>query len=267
MNMSLLEWTKDVALRFWSTGKMIVMLTLTILPLHVVRGDTITMVFAESIPPYSFPEKDAGIELDIIRESLAYKGHKLEAKYFPLARIPTAFMADDVDASMTDLGEDMNAKGGHYGSPAVIYQNALISLDERSLIVEQPRDAEGMRVIAFQGAKVRYPEWAFYIMINGVLQESASQKIQVKMLLADRVDLVLSDVSIFKYYARKTIGDGVHTKNRFKVHDVFHEDVEDYRPVFKSETIRDDFNLGLESIKRSGRFEAIYDHYLNPENQ
>lgn len=265
--MSLLEWAKDVEWQFWPAGKVIAAFTLTFMPLHIVCGDTITMAFAESIPPYSFPEKDAGIELDIIRESLAYKGHKLEAKYFPLARIPVAFMADDVNASMTDLGENMKAKGGYYGNPAVIYQNTLISLDERDLKVELPQDAEGMRVISFQGAKIRYPEWDFHISKNGRLQESASQKVQVKMLLAGRVDLVLSDVSIFKYYARRTMGSGRLANNKFRIHYVFHEDVEDYRPVFKSRAIRDDFNLGLESIKRSGRFEAIYDHYLSPENQ
>lgn len=38
--------------------------------------------------------------------------------------------------------------------------------------------------------------------------------------------------------------------------------LDDYRPVFKSKAIRDDFNLGLASLKKSGRYKSIYDKYL-----
>ena len=36
----------------------------------------------------------------------------------------------------------------------------------------------------------------------------------------------------------------------------------DYRPVFRSAAVRDDFNVGLRQLKTSGRFQAIYDRYL-----
>ena len=45
-------------------------------------------------------------------------------------------------------------------------------------------------------------------------------------------------------------------------HDVFVERPLDYRPVFKSEKIRDDFNEGLQNLKDSGRYQEIYDFYL-----
>jgi polar amino acid transport system substrate-binding protein len=36
----------------------------------------------------------------------------------------------------------------------------------------------------------------------------------------------------------------------------------DYRPVFRSAAVRDDFNEGLRRLKTTGRFQAIYDRYL-----
>ncbi len=37
---------------------------------------------------------------------------------------------------------------------------------------------------------------------------------------------------------------------------------QDYRPVFRSARVRDDFNAGLAQMKKSGRYKAIYDKYL-----
>jgi len=43
---------------------------------------------------------------------------------------------------------------------------------------------------------------------------------------------------------------------------VFVERPLDYRPVFKSQEIRDDFNEGLQALKSSGRYQEIFDAYL-----
>lgn len=45
-------------------------------------------------------------------------------------------------------------------------------------------------------------------------------------------------------------------------HPFVEEDPEDYRPLFHDRQIRDDFDAGLEQLKRSGRYQQIYDHYL-----
>ncbi len=39
-----------------------------------------------------------------------------------------------------------------------------------------------------------------------------------------------------------------------------------YRPVFRSKKIRNDFNLGLAWLKKSGRYNEIYDKYLSNIN-
>lgn len=71
------------------------------------------MAFGEKIPPYCFPESDTGIELEVIGEALAFKGHKLKPVYYPLARVPVAFRQGKVDAAMTDLGQDLSQFGAH----------------------------------------------------------------------------------------------------------------------------------------------------------
>ena len=114
------------------------LLILTLAWTGAALADDVVMAFGEKIPPYCFPESDSGIELDVIGEALAYRGHRLVPRYFPLARVPLAFRQGEVQAAMTDLGQDLSPQGAHYGEPAVLYRNVLISLQGRRLKIEQP---------------------------------------------------------------------------------------------------------------------------------
>ena len=42
-------------------------------------------------------------------------------------------------------------------------------------------------------------------------------------------------------------------------------DARAYRPVFRNAAVRDDFNAGLAWLRKSGRYGAIYQHYLDGE--
>lgn len=164
-------------------------------------ADEVRMAFGEKIPPFCFPETNSGIEIEVIAEALAVGGgHRLKPVYYPFARVPVAFKAGEVDAAMTDLGEDMQPHGGHYGDPAVFYDNVFITLRSRGLQIRRPEDLKGLSVIAFQGADKRYPEWLGPVKQAGNYHEQNDQSLQVRMLNDGRHDVVLSDRSIFRYF-------------------------------------------------------------------
>lgn len=221
----------------------------------------VSMAFGERIPPFCFPQTNSGIELEVIGEALAWRGHKLKPQYFPFARVPKAFIDGMVDASMTDLGQDLAAAGGHYGEPAVLYDNVFISLKDRHLVIKKPEDLKGLTVIAFAGAVRRYPQWLEAVKAAGHYTEQNDQAVQVRTLMKGRYDLVLSDRSIFRYFAlqfRREGGDLLPVEE----HSFTTANPQDYRPVFRSKQVRDDFNAGLEHLKKTGRYQAIYDRYL-----
>jgi polar amino acid transport system substrate-binding protein len=120
-------------------------------------ADNITMAFGEKIPPFVFPKSHTGIELDVIREALKFKGHTLEPKYYPLARVSVAFSKNDIHAAMTDSGKDLTRHGGHYGDSAVTYTNVFITLKNRNITINSPADLSRYRIVSFQGAAKRYP--------------------------------------------------------------------------------------------------------------
>ena len=212
-------------------------------------ADDVVMAFGEKIPPYCFPESDSGIELDVIGEALAYRGHRLVPRYFPLARVPLAFRQGEVQAAMTDLGQDLSTQGAHYGEPAVLYRNVLISL-------------QGLSIVAFQGAAKRYPEWLAASEAAGLYFEQNNQELQVLGLNKGRYDVVLSDQRIYQYFEQLLERTSLFKAKAVTFHPFVEEDPQNYRPLFRSQQIRDDFNAGLRHLKASGRYQAIYDSYL-----
>ncbi|WP_249383901.1 ABC transporter substrate-binding protein [Chitinivorax sp. B] len=226
-----------------------------------VYGVEVAMAFGEKIPPFCFPATNSGIELEVIGEALAYRGHVLKPRYFPLARVPIAFKSKRVDAAMTDLGINLTATGAYYGDPAVTYDNVLITLLHRQIIISKPEDLQGLRVISFQGAIKRYPAWLNAVKRAGNYFEHNDQAVQVRTLMRGHYDVVLSDRNIFKYFMlqlKHEEGDVLPIQE----HSFTTIDPKDYRPVFRSREVRDDFNAGLKHLKETGRYQAIYDKYL-----
>lgn len=152
--------------------------------------------------------------------------------------------------------------GGHYGVPAVIYSNVFVSLQGRRFDIQTPADLKGLSIVAFQGAAQRYPEWLAASQEEGLYFEQNNQELQVLGLNKGRFDLVLSDRSIYRYFELLLERTSLFKAKTIAMHPFIEEDPQNYRPVFRYPQIRDDFNAGLAHLKASGRYQAIYDHYL-----
>lgn len=228
-------------------------------PAHAVN---VSMAFGEKIPPFCFPESDSGIELEVMREALAFRGHVLVARYYPFARIPVAFKARDVDAAMTDLGEEMTSWGAFYGDPAVFYDNVFFTVSERALVIRKPEDLQGLSVLSFPGGAKRYPAWLDGVKRAGRYYEQNDQALQVLTLERGRYDVILSDRNIFRYFTNMLKLNQTFKPRAVTAHGFVKLDPLDYRPVFWDKKVRDDFNAGLKHLKDSGRFDAIFHKYL-----
>ncbi|MBA5604807.1 ABC transporter substrate-binding protein [Duganella sp. FT3S] len=228
----------------------------------LARADEITMAFGEKIPPFCFPETNSGIEIEVLSQALAFRGHVLKPVYYSFARIPVAFKSHQVDAAMTDLGQDMTAVGAYYADPAVFYDNVFITLKERNIVIRKPEDLKGLSVLSFPGGAKRYPDWLGAVNKAGRYFEQNDQALQVLTLDKGRYDVVLSDRNIFRYFTlllslNKSIQLRPVTEQSFVKFNPM-----DYRAVFWNKRYRDDFNAGLKHIKENGHFDAIYRKYL-----
>jgi polar amino acid transport system substrate-binding protein len=157
----------------------------------------ISMGFGESLPPFIIPKDQSGIELEIVREALAYRGHLLKPVFLPMARLPISYMSKTVDAIMMDVGEKVSTKNGYYGDVPVIYQNVFITLKNRHITIRRPEDLKGLTINGFIGAEKRYPQWLTTVTKQGTFFEKNDQSLQILQLAKGRIDVVLSNYNIF----------------------------------------------------------------------
>jgi polar amino acid transport system substrate-binding protein len=228
----------------------------------LTKAEEVYMAFGQDIPPYIFQKLNKGIEIDIISAALAHKGHTLRPLYFPLGRVPIAFKSKLVDAAMGDMGVNLKSSGGFYADPAVIYNNVFFTLKSKKLSIEQPSDLDTLRVVSFQGAEKRYPKWLKKLQKERRFYGVSDQLTQVKLLHYERYDVVLSDRYIFNYFVKEMMLMSDLEIHEVEEHKFTTVNPDDYRPVFRNEKVRDDFNLGLKKIKENGKFQRIYDKYL-----
>ncbi|HEX9172512.1 MAG TPA: ABC transporter substrate-binding protein [Telluria sp.] len=226
-------------------------------------ADTVHMAFGDNLPPYILVQQDAGIEIDIVREALAWRGHVLEAHYMPMPRLPVEFVSGRVDAIMIDMGEDMTKHGGHYGAPPVLYDNVFYTLKERAIAIDSPKDIKDLRIISFAGAARRYPGWFGKLDHSSGYVERNDQSVQPMLLAMGRYDAALSDRTIFEYNLKQLATEQpVLAAKVLEVHPFVNVNPHNYRTVFRSARVRNDFNAGLAELHRSGRYRAIYEKYL-----
>jgi polar amino acid transport system substrate-binding protein len=226
-------------------------------------GKEVAMAFSQDIPPYIFQKNNRGIEIDIISAALAFKGHTLKPLYYPLGRVPIAFKNKLVDAAMGDMGINLTAAGGFYAQPAVVYDNVFITLKSKNITIKKPNDLNSLLVASFQGAEKRYPLWLRKVIEENRFFAVSEQLIQVKLLRLGRFDVVLSDRYIFRHFANQLKVTDHLALHEFDEHPFVTVNPKDYRPIFRDNKIRDDFDIGLKKLKDSGEFQRIYDNYMN----
>ena len=220
------------------------------------------MGFGNNLPPFCIAESNSGVEVDIIREALAFRGHVLRPVFYPIKRVPRYFIEKKIDAAMMDSGMNLIPHGGHYAEPAVIYDNVFIVLKDRNLHIEKPDDLKGHTVMAFPGALERYPEWLNAVKKAGNYAEINEQALQVKVLYNGRYDVVLSDRYIFRYYAKLLEQERKILPHKTIEYKFGQENPDNYRAIFRNKSIADDYDAGLKAMKKSGRYKAILDQYL-----
>lgn len=211
----------------------------------------IVMLFAHSFGPYVVEQESKGVELQIIREALEIEGYELVPVFTELSQIPGMFAKNMVDGVQSSFNINKSSQG-FYADPAIEYHDFLFSLDERNLLIKQPKDLQKYSLIAFQNAHLQYPKW---LPDGYTYSQTAKQIDQVRLLQLGLVDVVLSDINIFNHnvqYYHQLLGKDLKP---IRVH--YFSPAFEYGPVFKSEDVVKAFNKGLKSLRASGRYAEI----------
>lgn len=224
---------------------------------------------SDSARPYVFPSRNSGIEIDIVRRALAHSNYVLCPLYQPNLRSSRLFRQGAIDALLNVMTP---MHGGYLSAPVITFQNCVYSLPQAADgtgagTVSTFRDLIGLRVAGFQGAYQRLqkefraivPQLAYYT-------EVADQELQLKLLLRKRVDAVVMDQRVFRYYMLELLDH--HEQHLAELASQLQLTQEAclfepsrYRIEFANESVRDVFDKGLQQLRTSGEYQRILDSY------
>jgi polar amino acid transport system substrate-binding protein len=227
--------------------------------LHTTQTKPLTIAVPNAIPPYAIRELDRGLEIDIVRGVLSQQGYQISLKYVPLGRLNHVLKGREVDGAMTVKEELITASPIYFSRrPHVYYHNVAISLAERQLSIQNLDSLSHYSIAVFQTPD-QFIGRAWTRMVENNSQpifELSSQKSQVRMLFAGRVDSLVMDINIFTYY-REELEDFQDTA--VAIHEVLPKNY--VKVAFLEEAVAKDFDRALTPFLNSYAYQAILNKY------
>ena len=201
--------------------------------------------------------KTTGIHIDIVNEALAFKKHKGSYISFPFGRLHLALEEGDVDASVA-VGKK-EGSSIYYSDPAVGYDNVVITLKERNFSIKTFDDLKILKIVSFPNArKYLGPEFAQIAKINPRYKESSRPKSAIGLLFSKRIDALVWDLYVVHYHKSQALID---TSASLSFHRLWKPTL--YPVAFRDKQIRDDFNEGLDHLKKTGKYDQILHEFLS----
>lgn len=208
-------------------------------------------------PPYVIPNLNAGFEIDLMRTVLSTLDHEISVVYVPYGR--TYELMKQINA---DIGLTLSVKSGveseMLSHPYVTYQNVAISLKEKALRLSKIADFQKFTLVAFQNAsKILGPDFAKAAKASPLYIELPEQHRQVELLLDGKVEVVLMELNIFKYFAKSITGT-INMEN-VAVHSIF--PLTHYSAAFAAPELREAFNRAFTQYIKTPEYAELLKKY------
>lgn len=211
-------------------------------------------------PPYVMESGVAGLDYDIAKQALAAGGYKLVGHMLPQTRALAMLRAGQLDGLLS-ISEGIGGQD-YFTDNYIIYQNVAATLARRNLKIQQIEDLANYSVAAFQNASMVLGD-RFSLVVSGHsdYREVPAQITQNKLLFTGRVDVVVGDRLIFRYFSEK-LEPQIDARQAVTFHRIFPESPR--RAVFRDVRVRDAFNAGLKNVHANGTYDALMKQYLGP---
>lgn len=228
------------------------------------QAKELVIAFGIDKPPFVFGQEQRGLEIDIVREALKYKGYTIKVMHAPNYRLQAAVKEMGVDGAATVREAD---DGAFYSENYIGFENYAISKQRDHLKIGSVSDLQGKSLVAWENAyRDLGPEFAALFnpgVKDGYLRryhEVASQREQNLMFWRGKAQVLIVDKTIFLWY-RKILAKDADTTPEVEFHDIF--PIRTYFQVaFKDAKVRDDFNAGLRYIRSTGKYQELVDRQV-----
>lgn len=210
-------------------------------------------------PPYIKITTQTGYELELLRAVTKRMGYDSHFIHVPNGRLLELF--NEGVADLVSL--QRSAQLGLYATdPYISYQSILIVRQDLEKRVEGLSDLVGLRVMAYHNARQYLPpEYAAAINKSSSYLEVVEQHQLPVLLLKNRVDALVMDSNVFRYYYHQT----APSDNSLKVINLFKKNR--YHMLARSPETAKLFNKALAEVKESGEFHELQLKYFSQLTQ
>lgn len=221
-----------------------------------IAAERIELIAGLSKPPFVNEDTQRGIQLDIVSAAFAKSGINVSFTHLPLGRSVMSFQRYEVQGLIT-IPNDYEHSSMHVSKPYIRYQNVAISLLENNYDIKTIQDLSGKSIMAFQRAtKYLGEEYNKTVEHSLGYREAAEQKKQLSALFYREAEVIILDANIFKYILK----NNPQFEEKYVIHPIFGEYY--YSAGFKTEKLKQQFDVGIDQIKRDGTYQKILDKYL-----
>ena len=225
----------------------------------VAMAETLRIGFGTHKPPYVFEGENRGLEFDIVAAALRAAGYQMEVRHAPMERLHLALRRGELDGIATT-----NPHSGieaHYSAPYIEYHNVAVALTSRGYRIDSIADLGRFSVSSFQRSRFLLgSEFQAMAASNPRYREEAQQINRNRLLYSGRVDVVIGDPRILRYF-NPEVADQVDTGQPLTLYMLFPPTP--YSVGFRQPLQRDRFDQGLQAIRASGEYLQIEQHYAD----
>ncbi|WP_339905681.1 substrate-binding periplasmic protein [Pseudomonas guineae] len=213
--------------------------------------------FGTNKPPYIYENQPRGLEYDIVMAAAQLGGLEPVAYYAPMGRLNLMLSKGQIDVIATT--NELSGGAGFYSDVYIRYQNVAVALRSRSLDILRISDLGKYSVNAFQRARFLLgSEFQAMAESNPRYREEAFQIARNRMLYSGRVDVVVGDMRILRYFNREVYTQ-VDVSQPLALYPIFAPT--DYKLGCRQQADCERLNQGLAALRQSGEYEAIERRY------
>ena len=218
---------------------------------------SLKVAFSLEKAPYVIRSTESGLEVEILRLIFSDMGYEIAPVFQPPARSVRSLELGKVDAMATVA----NMPKFHLSQPYITFRNFAWNLKRNKIHLKTMSDLSKYRVIAFQNARYFLgPDYRMAADKSPNYQEYSDQSRQLKMLLSDRVDVIICEERVLAENKRLLTAEANSLAPELEKHTLFDESR--YSVAFKDMKLRDSFNGSLEKLASNKSFEKIYKKYV-----
>lgn len=223
----------------------------------------VKVFFTNSMPPYLFESNEEGLEFELIEAALKSKGHTLKVvdnvSYKRGLLQLSSSKIDGVVGNKNNSAYKKKSKNVYPSNVVLKYVDCAITLKKNHIRLNNISDYKDKRVWAFKTAKkVLGEEFSKMANENPKYSEEFLQRLQVKVLIKNRIDVAISDKNIFLYQLN------LNKKLNYSKNDFDFKSISPQAPraiMFRNKKLRYIFNKGLKEIRKNGTYNKILTKY------